>query len=93
LTTKETPIHWIPHWSVPRMAGVIVVTVFLIVVAGGAWLRLRHVELCTRERTGDSLRIVAETTHELLRALFDAEKETWSKSPVTRDWQNWPRNN
>jgi len=49
--------------------------VLLTLAVGGAWITLQQIERRTRANVGESLRIVAKTTHESLQEWFEGERE------------------
>ena len=71
MATSGEPTSSAQWLTVPRIMRAVNVVLFLTIVIGGSWAGLRRIEQRTRERAGDSLRIVVETTQESLRAWLD----------------------
>ena len=59
----------------PRSVALGSVAVLVALVFCGAWITLQQIENRTRANVGESLRIVAETTHESLQEWFEGERE------------------
>ena len=79
--SSEPPVQEVPESvgsqpaGMPRsvpMAGAAAVLALAVV---GAWFALQQIERRTRENVGESLRTVAEATHESLQAWFQNERE------------------
>ncbi len=67
----DEPTSRTPWLSTQPIVGAAIVASFLTVVIGGSWAGLSHIKDSTRDRAGDALRIVVETTQESLRAWLD----------------------
>jgi PAS domain S-box-containing protein len=79
--SSDTPVEWSPESGNSRPAGMsrsvaLAGAAFLMMLAVcAAWIMLQQIERRTRANVGESLRTVAETTHESLQAWFEGERE------------------
>ena len=66
--------RWGPAGLSRRLA-LACVAILVMLSLGATWITLEQIERRTRANTGDSLRIVARTTHESLQAWLQGEQE------------------